>query len=104
MAQPAKQRPKLRDGPRGGKLWTGGVPGNKGGGRKPDEWKRQMEELADRGAQAIAARKVVDDPDHPLFLGAWKFASEQAHGQAPKRVEVVGDQGGPVEIRIVREL
>jgi len=74
---------------------------NKGGpGRPPNEFKRQMAELADRGAQAAAAKGVLDDPTHPQWMNAWKFCAEQAHGRAHQAVDVT-TAGEPLEVQVV---
>lgn len=86
----------------GGALYAGGVPGHRGGpGRPPNEFKRQMAALADRGAQVAAARGVLDNPDHPHWLSAWKFVTEQAYGRPSQ--PIAGDPAQPLTVRIVRE-
>jgi hypothetical protein len=72
-------------GKNGGKLKRGGTIGP---GRPKDDWKAQCASLATRGAKAVAARQVIENPDHPVFLGAWKFAAEQAHGKAQASVDL----------------
>ncbi len=76
----------------GGALYTGGVPGHKGGaGRPKDAWKAKMRTLADRFAQQLEAKRILEDPDHPQWLAAGKFVAEQAYGKATEKLEVEAD-------------
>jgi hypothetical protein len=75
--------------PHGGALNRGGTPGNKGG-RPPDEFKAIMRELASSAERMEHARKILDNPDHPHFLNAWKFVTEQGYGKAKETVEHSG--------------
>ena len=77
----------MMPGRNGGLLKRGGNPTG-AGGRPPDDWKAKCASLADRGAKAVAAAQVIENPDHPVFLGAWKFAAEQAHGKAQASVDL----------------
>lgn len=84
----------------GGTLLVG--PTNKGGpGRPPDAFKARMASLADRWAQAADAKKIVDDPDHPEWMAAGKFAAEQGYGRPAQTVELQGK--GLFEIVVRRE-
>lgn len=85
---------------KGGKLRSGN-PGNVGGGRPSTAWKQRMAYLAEEGRKALETAKVLQNPEHPLFMPAFKFAAEQAHGQAAKRVEVAGDVDNPLAVSIV---
>lgn len=75
-------------GRRGGTLKRGGV--NPGSGRPPNEWKRRMEQLADRWAKAAEVQKVLDNPEHPQWMNAGRFAAEQAHGKPQQSIDVSG--------------
>lgn len=73
-----------------------GNPGNKGGtGRPPDAWKALCRDLASRPQMITAAEKVLANPKHPAWLGAWKFLAEQGYGRAPQNVDVTSG-GEPV--------
>lgn len=74
--------------PHGGALRIGN-PGNKGGGRPPDQWKAMMRTLASRNATARVAKKLLENPDPEdmaVWLGAWKFAGEQGYGRAHQTI------------------
>lgn len=72
------------------------VGGNHGGGRPPNAWKARMAKLADRWAQAAEAKRILDDPDHPEWMAAGRFAAEQAYGK-PKDA----DAGAPRVMRFL---
>jgi hypothetical protein len=92
-----------RPGRNGGTLKVGN-PGNKGGtGRPPNEWKAQMERLADRARQALEASRVLDNTEHPLYLHAAKWVQENAHGKPAQTLEHTGKDGGAIELRVVYE-
>ena len=84
-----------------GLLRSGGTDNGGAGGRPPDAWKAKMAKLADRWAQAAEAQRVLDDPDHPHWMRAGQFASEQAHGKPTQPIS--GDVDAPLVIRVVRE-
>ena len=88
----------MQPGRNGGQLRRGALPGtNKGGGRTTEAFKEECRKLADKGAKAARAKKVLDDPDHKEWLGAWKFVTEQGHGKAKESVEHSGDPNNPVK-------
>lgn len=86
---------------RGGKLNSGGVFA--GTGRPPDAWKAEMRALADSAARAARAKKILETPDHPAWLGAWKFVAEQGYGKADQRIQHAGDADAPLTVRVVFE-
>lgn len=103
-AKSTKKTPKVGElvpQPNGrGALRFGGT--NKGGpGRPPDAWKARMRALADRGAQTLETKRVLEDETHPLFEAAWKFATEQGHGKASQNIDLTskGESMRPVIIR-----
>lgn len=73
-----------------GALYAGGVPGNKGGGRTPDAFKAEMRKLVSHSARLKHLKSVLSNPDHPQFLAAYKFATEQGYGKPKETVEHSG--------------
>jgi hypothetical protein len=61
------------------------------GGRPPEAWKAACRELASRPAMLTKAREVLAQPDHPAWLGAWKFLAEQGYGKAAQPLQHDGD-------------
>lgn len=93
---------EMREGKNGGKLLTGN-PGNKGGGRKSDEWRAKMEALGnDPRSMAYLRRCLRGRLGAQAHIAAYKYVTEQAHGKAKIRAEI---QGGdrPVEIIVRKE-
>lgn len=78
--------------PRGGaQLPLGAHPGNTGGkpgrsGRKPDEWRERLRQLTTSKATERELARVLKNGDHPAFLGAYKYATEQAYQRATQAV------------------
>lgn len=73
--------------PHGGALRNGGT--NKGGpGRPPDEFKAMCARLASRNATANRVREILEDKDHPFFMNALKWATENGYGKPTEHVEV----------------
>jgi hypothetical protein len=65
------------------------TPGNpKATGRPPDAWRLVCRELASRDEILAAAREVLGNKDHPAWLGAWKFVTEQGYGKGQGRLDV----------------
>lgn len=90
--------------PHGGALRVGGAPGNKGGpGRPPDAFKARMAALADRAARALEVARILDDPEHPLYLDAAKWAADRGYGKPEATQTVKGDADAPLVIRVVDE-
>lgn len=90
----------------GAEIPLGAHPGNTGGkkgrsGRKPDAFKALCADLADRAARAALAQKILETPDHPAWLGAWRFVAEQAYGKPTQPVSANVD--GSVTVRFVHE-
>lgn len=79
----ANPNPILPNGP--------GNPGNKGGGRPKDEWKRLCQELASKPEQLEVAREVLADKGHPAWLGAWRFVAEQGYGKPETAVDITSN-------------
>ncbi len=79
----------------------GPAVGSPNAGRPPDAWKALCRELASRDAVLEAARRVLENPEHPAWLGAWKWLGEQGYGKATQQIEMSGDGG--LTIRVVRE-
>lgn len=85
--------------PHGGALNAGGTPGNAGGGRPKDEFKALCREMASGELTVAAVRTILANPQHPQFVAAWRYVTEQGYGKAVESVEVTGKDGGPVEIK-----
>lgn len=81
-----------------GQLNTGGTPGNKGGGRLPNEFKLWMQEFAS-GPEAEKGIKMILEtgPDHPLWLSILKYVTEYGYGR-PNDVETATADNIVVEI------
>lgn len=65
-----------------------GNPGNWGGGRPPDEFKRICQALASRDETLKAVQAILADDKHPAYLGALKWASEHGYGRPQQTVDV----------------
>lgn len=83
-ARPANQWQFGHDPRRG----SGPAPGAPNAGRPPNAWKLECADLATRGAVAARARGILDDPDHPAWLGAWRFVAEQAFGKPTQPIDL----------------
>lgn len=67
--------------PHGGALYAGGVPGNRGGGRHPDEFRSRMAECASRDETIEALEEILRDRDHPHFMRALEFCADRGYGK-----------------------
>ena len=85
-----------------GALLTGGVPGNKGGGRPPDEFKRRMAELASSD-KALAYLEASLNGEHgpEVALRAQQYAAERGYGKVSQAVEHTGKDGASLVVRII---
>jgi hypothetical protein len=92
--------PELVEQPHGGALQRGN-PGNKGGGRPPDEFKAKMRELASN-SEVLDYLEGCLKGEHgaKAAVSAHKHITERGYGRVP--VEVTGEGGGPVSIIIER--
>lgn len=94
---PSKSPPS-RPGKHGGLLLSGN-PGNIGGtGRPPDAFKAMCRELACSAEQAAAL--ILTKPDHPAFIGALKWATENGYGKPVESIEHSGPNGGPIAVQV----
>lgn len=92
----------------GAQLPVGNHPGNTGGkkgrsGRKPDEWRRELQALVSSDAVLDALETVLQDSKHPAYVGALKYAADHGFGKARETVELTGASGGPVLVKFVHE-
>jgi hypothetical protein len=71
----------------GGKLRTGN-PGNKGGGRKPLEYKQWLASLLDSDTHRQEFAKAMESRADPRFEFATKHAAEFGHGKPAQTVHV----------------
>lgn len=78
-------------GKNGGRLLPGGKPGNKGGGRTPDEFKALCRALATRDATVAAVTAILSDPTHQHYMSALKWAAEHGYGKPKETVEHTGE-------------
>lgn len=86
-----------------GAIYQGGVPGNRGGGRTPDEFRQTMEALGKDPVALDYMRACVRGEHGPkAAIAAYKYATEQAHGKATTKVEV-GGGSTPVSVVIRKE-
>jgi hypothetical protein len=88
---------------------TGAHPGNTGGkkgrsGRKPDAFKAFMRSLVSHDDVADALRTVLANPGHPGFVSAFKMAAEFGYGRASQAVQLTGENGAAMELRVVHEV
>jgi hypothetical protein len=98
---PAKT-PALAPQPHGGALKLGN-PGNRGGGRPPDEWRRSLKALTDRPAVLRFLRRCLNGKEGPqAALKAYQYLTEQQYGKAMQTTKIEGDERAPLVIRVVR--
>lgn len=57
------------------------------GGRPPDAWKALCRELASSEDVIEKAKLVLAVPNHPAWLGAWKFLTEQGYGKPTQPID-----------------
>ena len=77
----------------------GNGPPKGSGGRPPNEFKAAMQELASREEALAKVREVLNNPDHPHWLGAYRFAAEHGYGKPAQTIQ--GPDGGPVQVQVV---
>lgn len=93
----SKKRGPLADHPE----WRGRGPkkGAPNAGRPPDAWKALCRELASSPELIEKAKLVLQVPNHPAWLGAWKFLTEQGYGKAAQPVQ----HDGAINLRVTFE-
>lgn len=71
-----------------GELYSGGVPGNKGGtGRPPNEFVERMRELASSEERLKHVETILDDPNHAQYMAARRYVTEYGYGKPNQPVE-----------------
>lgn len=87
--KPAPMRPGSGRSGQGGLLRTGN-PGNRGGGRTPDEFKKRMREIASSEAALKYLEECIHGDHGPkAAASARAYATERGYGKVP--MEVRGD-------------
>lgn len=81
-----------------------GNPGNRGGGRKSNEWREKMAALGDDPRVLVYLRQCLRGKHGPkAFVQAYKYVTEQSHGKAVQPVNVGGELTQELTVRIVEE-
>jgi hypothetical protein len=89
-------------GKNGGKLQVGN-PGNKGGGRPADEFKRTMAEIASSDRALKYLRECVEGKHGPkAAVSAHKHATDRGYGK--EMLPLGGPDGGPIEHVVTRKV
>lgn len=91
--------PVVVEQPHGGALRVGN-PGNRGGGRKPDEFKKLCAALASGDATIAQVEAILQNSTHPAFVAALKWATEHGYGKAKETLEVSGADGAPLAMTV----
>jgi hypothetical protein len=95
--------PTLVPGPRGGALKTGGTPGNKGGGRPPNEYKAMLARMLNqRSVQEYRNRALKGDFGPKIQRIALRDVEDRVYGRAVQ--PVTGEDGGPVQVEVIRKI
>jgi len=97
-----KQRKKSADhipGKNGGRLLTGGKPGNKGGGRRPKKFSTFLKSLRDNPDVHDAITKAATDHKSRGFGAVVKLAAEYDEDKPKDQKELTGE----LVIRVVRD-
>ena len=72
----------------GGRLRNGGKPGNKGGGRKPKEYKAWLASLLDSDTHRKEFEAAMQNHADPRFEFATRHATEYGHGKPAQNVNL----------------
>lgn len=83
-----------------GALLTGGMPGNVGGGRPPDEFKRMLAHLSSRAKTIGALSKILKDPDHKMFMQALEYATDRGYPELANAVRAANVNITNVETKV----
>ena len=57
-----------------GALLTGGMPGNRGGGRKPNTLRAALQERAEAPETLASVNAILSNPEHPQFSQVLKIS------------------------------
>ena len=89
----------------GGAIRTGGNPGNRGGGRKPNEFKEWCADLLAEPDVEQQVKEILKDKKHPAHATMWKAVTERAYGKPVAYVEQSTTNGpvppSPDELRAI---
>ena len=92
----------LVDQPHGGALLNGGIPGNKGGGRPPNEFKQRMAALVSRDDVERYLEECLSGAHGPkIFLQAYEMACNFGYGKPSQPIDVRASE--PLIVKVVRE-
>ena len=91
--------PEKVEQPHGGALNSGGTPGNKGGGRPPQEFRERMRQLISRDDVEAYFEECLTGKHGPkIHVAALAYASDRGYGKAAQ--PIVGEDGGPVRTTV----
>ncbi len=86
-----------------GALNSGGTPGNRGGGRPSNEFKKCMRALASSESAFAYLKQCIDGQYGPtVFLAAHRYATERGYGKVSTVIE--GNPDTPVTITVARRI
>jgi hypothetical protein len=94
-----KERPRLRK-PRhgGGLLLTGGKPGNRGGGRLPDDFYPWLRRLINDPRVRRRYEEILLHGEHEVFLRALQAGLDRLYGKAAQ--PIFTPEGTSVEVTL----
>lgn len=71
------------------------------GGRPPDAFKALCQDLASGKVTVANVRAILTDKDHPQFMPALRWATENGYGKPSQAVELTGKDGAAVPVTCV---
>lgn len=80
----------------GRKRGRGCAKGAPNAGRPPDAFREMCREIASIGGQALLAHRVLQNPKHPAFRDALRWATEHGYGKPTEKHELTGKDGAPL--------
>lgn len=78
-------------------MLSGGLPGNRGGGRTKDSHLEFCRALLASPLCEQAVEAVVTNEDHPAFAAMYKTLREAAYGKPQQSIEHSGSVGAVIE-------
>jgi hypothetical protein len=100
MSEPGNTEGKSETIGRNGNRLKRGNPGNKGGGRPPEEFRETCRHLVSSPAALQSVMAILADTKHPHFAALYKYLADRGYGKPEQPISHGTQDGGAMSFTL----